>query len=227
MSIQNASRKNMMDGQVLTNHIIDARIIEALSLTPRELFVPKAFEFMAYSDADTPLLVSPEERNVVQRYMLEPMVFARMLQMADIQPTDRVLLIGSGSGYEATILSQLAARVCALECDEVLASRTKAALREMNIRNVDVVLGDLVDGYMPSAPYSVIFINGGMEIDVPEALVDQLVEGGRLVSVMSRAGVGEVTLFTRYHDALSSWVEYNTSPRILPGFESPKEFLFA
>lgn len=213
-----AVRHNMVENQIRPNRITDPRIIEAMEAVPRELFVPKPLRGLAYIDEDLEI--------VPGRYLMEPMVMARLLQAAEIGPGDVVLDIGCATGYGPAILARLAATVVGLESDPALAERATARLAELGADSVAVVTGPLEAGYAEQAPYNVIVIEGAVEA-VPEAITDQLAEGGRLVCVVTgRRAVGKAMVFLRLHGAISRRCEFDAAVPPLPGFQSPPVFEF-
>ena len=151
---------------------------------------------------------------------------ARLLQAAEIGPGDVVLDIGCATGYGPAVLARLAATVVGLESDPALAERATALLAELGADSAAVVTGPLEAGYAAQAPYDVIVIEGAVEA-VPEAITDQLAEGGRLVCVVAgRGGVGKLTVFLRLHGAISRRTEFDAAVPPLPGFQSPPRFEF-
>jgi protein-L-isoaspartate(D-aspartate) O-methyltransferase len=213
-----AARANMVDCQLRTNKVTDLRVLYSFETVPREDFVPEARRSIAYVDED--LEIAPG------RYLIEPMVFARLVQAADIRPDDVVLEIGGGSGYGSAILSHLAATVVALESDRDLAGLAAAAHGGLGIDNVLAVDGALHDGYPKQAPYSVIVINGAVA-EVPAAITDQLADGGRLVCVIrEESGPGRATLMQRSGTVVSSRILFDAGTPLLPGFEHVPGFVF-
>jgi len=213
-----AVRHNMVENQIRPNRVTDPRVIEAMEAVPRELFVPKSLRGLAYIDED--LEVAPG------RYLMEPMVMARLLQAAEIGPDDVVLDIGCATGYGPAVLARLATTVVGLESDPALAERATTLLAELGADSAAVVTGPLEAGYAAQAPYDVIVIEGAVEV-VPEAITDQLAEGGRLVCVVAGRGtVGKLTAFLRLHGAISRRTEFDAAVPPLPGFQSPPRFEF-
>ena len=214
-----AARKNMVDNQVRPNKVTDARVLAAMADVPRERFVPKPLAGSAYVDED--IAVAPG------RYLMEPMVLARLLQAAAIRPGDVVLDIGCATGYSSAVLARLAATVVAVDCDEALAETAIEVLTELDADNAAVVTGDLAAGYAKQAPYDVIVLGGAVEA-VPAAMAGQLVEGGRLVAVVTGGGrVGKASVMLRVHGALSSRVLFDAAVPPLPGFAVDHGFVFA
>lgn len=223
MSIYAEARANMVDNQVRPNKVTDDRVLAAMAAVPRERFVPEKFAGIAYVDED--IAVSPD------RYLMEPMVLARLLQAAAIEPADVVLDIGCATGYSTAVLARLADTVVAVESDAELAETAIALMTELDADNTAVVTGELAQGYAKQAPYDVIVLGGAVE-EVPRALSDQLVEGGRLVAVVTgetggaRKRVGRATLVRRKYGTLSSRVLFDAAVPPLPGFAIQRGFVF-
>ena len=213
-----AARANMVECQVRPNKVTDSRLLAAMASVPRERFVPEGLVGHAYVDDD--IAVAPG------RYLMEPMVLARLLQAAAIEPGDVVLDIGCATGYSTAILARLAATVVALESDEALAETAIELLTGLDADNSAVVVGEHAAGYAAQAPYDVIVLEGAVE-QVPEALGEQLVEGGRLVAVVTGGGrVGKATLMLRVRGALSGRVLFDAAVSPLPGFAVERGFVF-
>ena len=188
-----AARRNMVESQIRTNAVTQEVLLTALAEIPREKFVPEALRGVAYIDEDLPLKKG--------RYLMEPLVLAKLLQLAAITPDDVVLDIGCGTGYSAALLSKLANTVVALESDPELAARATATLSELSIDNVVIVTAPLAGGYAKQATYDVIVFNGSVP-RIPETIARQLADGGRLVAVVGE-GVGQGTLMTRNRGILA------------------------
>ena len=213
-----AARTNMVDCQLRTNKVRDARLIRAFETLPRELFVPAAQKSIAYIDEDLPIAPG--------RFLIEPMVLARLLQAAEIAPDDLVLEIGGGCGYATAILAQLGATVVSLESDKDLAAAAAEAHTQLGIDNVVMVEGPLNEGYDKQAPYNVIVINGAVN-EIPEAATDQLADGGRLVTVLREEGKpGQAVLVERHGANVSHRVLFDAATPVLPEFERAPGFVF-
>lgn len=213
-----AARRNMVENQIRPNRVTDPALTEAMEALPRELFVPKQLRGIAYVDEDIDLGAG--------RYLLEPLVLARLLQMAQVRPTDIVLDIGCATGYSSGVIAKLSSAVVALESDPELAARAAALLRELGTDNVAVVTGPLDQGYPAQAPYDVILF-GGAVMDVPQAICKQLADGGRMVAVVyDGAGIGKGTLIRRDGDAFSRVVMFDAGTPLLPGFVREPGFVF-
>lgn len=209
------ARINMVENQIRPNDVTDPRILKAMGDIPRELFLPKTVGSLAYSEER--LEVAPGRR------VMEPRILAKMIQAADIKPTDLVLLVGASSGYAAAIVSKMAAAVVALEEDASLAESAAANFSHLSIDTVAVTTGPLVEGHQAQAPYDVVLVDGGVE-RVPEALTDQLADGGRLIAAVVQGTVGAARLFERVRDSVSSRYLFDATMPLLPGFETPREF---
>ena len=175
------ARFNMVESQIRPNQVMDQRILDTMSAVPRELFVPASMSGIAYIDEDVPVAAG--------RYLLEPMVLARMLQEAAITDRDRVLDVGAATGYSTAVIAALAREVIALETDATLAAQAQSTLATLRIRNVAFISGTLTAGAGAQGPFDVIIVNGGMEV-VPDTLIGQLAEGGRLLGINRRFGPG-------------------------------------
>jgi len=213
-----AARAHMIESQLRPNKVIDARVLDAFGGIRRELFVPDHLRVVAYIDEDLPLGRG--------RYLMEPMVVARLLQAAQIERTDKVLIIGAGTGYEAALAAALARSVIALEEDPELARRARAALVEHFIASVSVVEGPLPQGYRPRAPYDVVLFCGAVA-DVPSEIDTQLAEGGRVLAVVKSAnGIGRATLWARTGGVMARRVLFDAATPLLPGFSPKPAFAF-
>ena len=215
------ARRNMVESQVRPNGITDHRIIDAMAAVAREDFVPEARKGIAYLDED--ILLKSGAAGAA-RYLMEPMAFARMVHLALIKPTDRVLVVGAGTGYGAKIVSMLASSVVALESDAELTAFMKAALSASG--NIKVVEGKLAAGCMADSPYDVILVEGRIAA-VPDSLFNQLRAEGRIVAAIGAADVSKVHILTVNDGNRSSRPAFDASISPLPGFElSTAPFVF-
>ena len=175
-----SARDHMVDGQVRPNKVIDPRIIRAMRSIPRERFVPPHLVSLAYADEDVPL-----DRG---RALMEPMVIARLVQLARVRGGDRVLVVGAGPGYGAALLAACGGQVTALEEDEALLAVARRTLPEF-APGVRLVAGPLAAGLAAGAPWDAIFIEGAVRA-IPAAIALQLNPvGGRLVTVVMPGNV--------------------------------------
>lgn len=216
-------RAKMVDGQVRTTDVTDAALLAAMLSVPREAFVGDGNRELAYIDDDIQIAAAAEGRKA--RYLMEPSPFAKLVQLAAVTPDDFVLDIGTGTGYSAAVLSRLASSVVALESDASLAEAAAATLSELGHDNVAVVQGTLTAGYAAEAPYDVILLGGAVDT-IPEALFDQLKEGGRLVAVEGQGNAGTARLFLKNAGIVTSRSAFNAAIRPLPGFERTPVFEF-
>jgi len=221
------ARLNMVSCQLRPNGIQDARLIHAFETVPMEAFVPSVVQSLVYSDADLPLT-----KDVVPaRWLLAPLTLGKLLQVAHIQPSDKMLIVGCGVGYSLALTAQLAAHVVGVESYEDLARTATTYALEQGLSNVEVVVGALSVGYPRKAPYNVIVIEGAV-YKIPPVLTQQLAAEGRLVTVMKRqAGIlqkefGKGVLITRKGDALVQVDKFDVNCPHLPEFEPIPGFLF-
>jgi protein-L-isoaspartate(D-aspartate) O-methyltransferase len=212
------ARRNMVECQIRTNKVTDQRLIDALAEIPRERFVPKAYRGVAYIDEDVPL--------GGKRFLMEPMVLARLIQSARVRASDSVLDVGCATGYATAILGRLAAGVVGLERDGAMVAQANQLLTELGIDNAAAIEGSLEAGHPKQAPYDVIVLGGAVD-HVPESLTAQLAEGGRLVGVVIDAGgVGRATLVSRIGGVLAQRQVFDAGTHRLPGFERVAGFVF-
>jgi len=213
-----AARHNMIEGQIRTNKVTDPALLDALAALPREQFVPAERRSAAYVDEDV--------RIAGDRYMMEPMVLARLLQVAEPTRTDVALDVGCGTGYATAVLARLTATAIGLESDAGLARSARETLGRLAIGNAVVVEGKLADGYAQRGPYDVILVNGGVT-EFPPALLEQLAEGGRLVGVRRPgSGPGTATLMLKRHGAVAGRALFEASTPYLAGFAPKPRFVF-
>jgi protein-L-isoaspartate(D-aspartate) O-methyltransferase len=218
MTVFDAARTHMIESQIRPNKVTDERVLDAFARIRRELFVPDHMRQVAYIDEDLPLGGG--------RYLMEPMVAARLLQVAKVERTDTALIVGASTGYEAALVSCLARNVVALEEDPELARRARAALVDHGIASVSVVEGPAPQGYRPRVPYDVI-IFGGAVAEVPSEIASQLAEEGRLLAVVKPGnGIGRATLTTRTGGVLARRVIFDAATPLLPGFLPKPAFVF-
>ncbi len=217
------TRKNMIDGQIKPNKVVDVPLLAALAKIPRENFVPRHLRGMAYVDEDIPLGNG--------RTLPEPVVMARMIQALNLQPQDVILDVGCGTGYSAALLSQLATTVVALESDREIAQQAETSLHALNIHNVAIItLAQLNQGYAEQAPYQAILISTSVK-EVPQVILDQLAIGGRLVTVeiaqeAINGRMGQAILITRTAEGYSKRSLFDAALPALPDFDAPEKFTF-
>lgn len=214
----NAARAAMVDNQLRTNKVTDLKVIEGFESIPREAFLPEALRSIAYVDEDLDIGDG--------RYVMEPMVLARLIQAAAPQADEIVLEIGAARGYGTAILAQIAATVVGLDGQEALVSTANETLNAMGIDNAVAVAGEMTKGYAKQAPYDVIVFAGAIA-EVPDAIAAQLADGGRMAAVvLDEGGVGRATLFQRVGGTVSSRRLFDASTPVLAGFEPESGFTF-
>jgi protein-L-isoaspartate(D-aspartate) O-methyltransferase len=215
-----AARRMMVDCQVRTSDVTDQRIIAAMQDLPRERFVPERNASLAYLDLDVAVTAGTPARR-----LLKPMVLAKLVHAAEIGPQDRVLDAACATGYSTALLARLARNVVALEEDVTLARHARENLAAVGAGNAEVVSGPLPDGWQSGAPYDVIFVNGAAEV-VPDRLLRQLAEGGRLVGVVGRAPASKAVLYLASGGQASALPIFDAAAPPLPGFAEPPAFVF-
>lgn len=206
-----ALRQTMVDTQLKTVGVTEPSVLAAFAETPREPFLPAALAGLAHADAAHE--VAPG------RHLLAPLALALLLQRAGVTAGERVLVVGSASGYSAAILARMGAVVTALESDAALVAMAEAA-------GVASVSGPLADGWAANAPYDVVLFEGAIET-VPAAIAAQLAPGGRIAAVLRQAGVGRAyagPVTADGHPAGLPFIEMAAPD--LPGFAKAREFAF-
>ena len=213
------ARMNMIESQIRPNGITDGRIIDAMTAVPRELFVPAEKQSVAYMDEDVYL---GDMGGSTGRSLMEPMAFARLVQLAAIEPGDFVLNIGCASGYSLAVLSHLAQSALAVEQDAGLAELAAETLEKLELSNTVVLNCAHADGCSDQAPFDAIVISGRIPA-VPQNLLDQLKEGGRLVAVVGDAPLAQAQLWTRHGDKMASRNDFDATIPALPGMEVERQ----
>jgi protein-L-isoaspartate(D-aspartate) O-methyltransferase len=212
------TRRNMVNSQLLPNKVTDSSVLEAFSNLPRELFVPSNKKNIAYIDSF--ISISPG------RFLMEPMITARMLQALELKPFDVVLSIGCGTGYSVAILSKIVETVFAVEEDADLISDATKIFLENEIDNVVMIEGSLKEGCEDHAPYDAIFFDGGID-QISENIENQLGDKGRASAlVMNSHMLGSIKVYKKYHDFVSCLDLCEAMTPFLPGFEAKSEFTF-
>ncbi len=202
------ARARMIASQVRPNGITDGRIIQAMASLPRELFVPEARRSIAYVDEDIEIGSG--------RSLMEPMALAKLVQLAEIDPTDHVLHVGCGTGYATALLAALCASVIAIDEDQALVDAASANLARLGIANAKVSKAPHASGWSTAQPYNAILVDGQVPA-VPQALLEQLADGGRLAAVVGDSLVATATLYSRHEGAISSLPAFEASVARLPG----------
>jgi len=210
-----ALRTMMVDTQVRPSDVTKFTIIEAMLSVPREDFVPDTLRGAAYADAAVPLDDG--------RSMLEPRTLAKMLDALDIHRGELVLDLGCGLGYSSAVIARMADFVVAREADEGLASEAESRLGAAGVDNVAVIAGPLAEGDSKHGPYDVIVVEGGVET-VPQLLLDQLKDGGRIAAIFIDGSVGAARIGYRHGGHVDWRLVFNAGAALLPGFEVEQDF---
>ena len=211
-----ATRRTMMvDTQIRPSDVTKFPIISAMLSVPRENFVPRDTREAAYMGDNIDLGGN--------RTVLEPRTFAKMLDALDIQPTDFVLDIGMGHGYSAAVLSQLGEAVVAVEDDQARLDEATEALSEFGADNVIPHLGELVDGAAEHGPYDIILIQGAVE-HVPDMLLNQLKDGGKIACIFAQGALGTVKIGYKLDDRVNWRASFNAGAPVLSGFQRHRAF---
>lgn len=221
MSGFSTARQKMVDGQVRPSDVTDIRILDAMQAVPREAFAPGSQSALAYLDLD----LDVSEGASTKRFLIKPVVTAKMLQAAEIKQGDNVLVVGCATGYAAAIVARLAGQVTATEGDSSLAAKAADVLAGLGLANVTVRTAAAAEGDPANAPYDVILLNGATEI-VPDRLYGQLKEGGRLVGVFATTQPPRATLVTRSHGDFGDRALFDATVPVLPGLERVAAFVF-
>jgi protein-L-isoaspartate(D-aspartate) O-methyltransferase len=205
-----SARINMVKGQILPNDIKNQALIDVLTEIPRHIFIPDERRGVAYIDGS--LLVGEG------RYILPPMVFAKMVEALGIKGDESVLDIACGTGYSSAVLANLCKKVCAIESSADLASKAHQNLNSLGIANVIIISNLLAEGHKESAPYDVILINGAVR-EVPGSLFAQLSENGKIVAILSKAAnAGSIVLFNKTNGKISSVEIFDVNLQLIEDF---------
>ena len=217
MNLEQA-RFNMIEQQIRPWEVLDQGVLSLLALVKREDFVPPAYRALAFFDTEVPL---PEGQA-----MLAPRVEARLLQALHVARHERVLEIGTGSGFMAALLAHKAQQVITMEIRPALAAMATANLRRAGIANATVLEADGTRGLPAQAPFDAILLSGSVAA-VPQALLDQLKTGGRLLAIVGDEPVMCATLFTRVAERqFKREVMFDTVAPRLQGFAESPRFAF-
>ena len=211
-------RKNMVDCQLKPNKIINLNLIDAFLKVPREIFVNKKNINQCYLDVNIDLTKN--------RFLLNPMVSARLIQSLNISKDDTVLTIGSGVGYNSVILSYLCNTVIGIESIKSFYDFSVDVLTKLEINNVVFIKSKIENGYSDQQPYDCIIIEGGVN-HVPIEILNQLSENGRLVAVEIKEGnVGKATMYQRYGKEFIKNYLFDAYIPIFDGFKKNQNFIF-
>ena len=221
MNVEQA-RFNMIEQQIRPWDVLEPSVLGLLARVRREDFVPDAHQALAFVDTQVPLIEGSPQGTC----MLEPRVEARMLQELRLQPSDRVLEVGTGSGFMACLLAGLAGDVTSLEIRAELAVQARENLRQAGVDNARVLHADGSTGHAQGGPFDAIVLSGSVA-EVPAALLQQLKVGGRLLAIVGQEPIMRARLFTRAAEQAFSHVDLfdTVAPRLL-NFPEPSRFKF-
>ena len=218
------ARFNMIEQQIRPWEVLDSQVLALLAVIKREDFVPTAYRSLAFADMEIPL--SSQSQRFPGQCMLSPKIEARILQDLAVQSHEKVLEIGTGSGYMAALLGYRAQRVISLEIDAELAQTARGNLQKAGIFNVEVRIANGAEADLLKTPFDVIALSGSVAA-VPAALLEMLKVGGRLCAITGDEPMMRATLVTRVGDAAwrttQAWD--TVAPRLL-GFAEPSRFSF-
>ncbi|WP_295519803.1 protein-L-isoaspartate O-methyltransferase [Limnohabitans sp. Rim8] len=216
----NQARFNMIEQQIRPWEVLDPQVLALLSTVRREDFVPLANRALAFVDMEIPLGAAPNQ------VMLAPRIQARLLQDLAVQPGDKALDVGTGSGFMAALLAHQAASVLSLEIDAGLAAQAQVNLNKAGVSNVTVRHADGSQGAAAEGPFDVVVLNGSVA-EVPAVLLQQLAVGGRLAAIVGQEPMMRATVITRNSETAWTTTEPwdGNAPR-LSGFVEPSSFKF-
>jgi len=213
------ARFNMIQQQIRPWDVIDSQVLNTMMAISREAFVPDAYRALAYADIEVPM-------NAGQK-MLAPRVVARMLQALDVKDGDKVLEIGTGTGYVTACLSRLGGKVTSIELDEELLQRARNTLQTQGFKDLDLRSGDGLAGPVLGGPFDVIAVTGSLPgDDALEALQEQLADTGRLFAIVGEGPAMHALLLTRTDDSLRREDLFETSLPPLTNAPQPEQFNF-
>ncbi len=199
------ARFNMVEQQIRPWEVLDQRVLDVMMAVPRHHFVAPQHQKVAYSDIAIPLPHGQE--------MMHPKIEGKLLQAVNVRPNEKVLEVGTGSGYLTALLAHLAFQVVSVELYEDLSRQAGERLSALGLDNVSLAVGDAADGWPEAAPYDVIVLTGSVA-HIPQAFLEQLKPGGRLFAVVGEAPVMEAKLVTRLGD--EEWTEESLFETLLP-----------
>lgn len=209
-----AMRRAMVESQLRTTGVNDPRVVAAMAMVPRERFVPADWRALAYMDRPVPL-GHGRELNL-------PEATGALLTAAEIRPSDRVLIVGAATGYTAAVVAEIALQVTALEENEALIGVGRDALAGSG---VELAQGPLNDGWSAGAPYDLIVVDGLIE-QVPDILIEQLADGGRLACALLDRGASRLAIGRKSGSGFGLDLFADCDAVALPGFAKPKTFVF-
>jgi protein-L-isoaspartate(D-aspartate) O-methyltransferase len=216
------ARQKMVDGQVRTSDVTDIRILDAMLALPREDFVPESKRALAYLDLD----LDVTEGGGPKRFLVKPVLTAKLLQAAELRDSDNVLVVGAATGYAAALAAKLVSKVTAIESEASLCAKGGDVLGKLGFDGVVTYrTAEAAAGDPSAAPYDAILLNGATEI-LPQTLCSQLRDGGRLLGVFAMTQPSRAAIVTRSHGDFGHRILFDAAAPILPGLERVPAFVF-
>jgi len=215
MTDYSSRRVMMVDTQVRPSDVTKFPIIAAMLHVPREVYVPAPKREAAYTGQNVDIGHG--------RVLLEPRTLAKLLDAMDIQPDEMVLDLGCGLGYSTAVIARIAEAVVAVEEDAALAAEAQRTLSQQGVDNAAVIAGALTEGAAKHGPYDAIMLQGGVEV-IPDALLAQVKEGGRIGCVFMEAALGVARIGYKIDGRISWRFAFNAAAPVLPGFAAPRGF---
>jgi len=222
MTDSRQQRINMVESQVRPSDVTDRRIQRAMLDVPREAFVPEEMRPLAYMDGAVPV-TDAGPGGAARRALLAPRTFAKLVQLAEIEPDAVVLDVGCATGYSVAVLARLAKAVVGVEADAALAARAAANLRALGVANAIIIEGPLQAGAPAHAPFDAILLEGAVA-DVPQDLIGQLKSGGRLVAIVAEDSFGRAQVWRRSGKISDRSPAFDAGAPPLPGFGRQAQF---
>ena len=221
---EDTARFNMIEQQIRPWNVDDAHTLQALNSVKREAYVAAEFRSLAFVDMEVPLVGEQDALTHPDRCMLAPKIEARFLNDLKVQGHERVLEIGTGSGYMAALLASQGQEVISVEVYAPLVAKARQNLERNEVDNVQVIEADASKD-LPAGNFDVIVISGAVS-EIPAALLEKLNEGGRLIGIVGASPVMRATLVQRKNGALNSTAQWDYKTALLPGFPKPSQFKF-
>jgi protein-L-isoaspartate(D-aspartate) O-methyltransferase len=212
-----SARRTMVDTQLLPSRVEDPRVIQAMQTIPREVFVPRALKGVAYNDEDLDLGDG--------RRLIEPLALGKLIEGAGVRPDDVALVIGCDTGYVAAVLGRLCATVFLLLPPDRPGEPVERLLNELECDNVVVQNGPVAEGLSAQAPFDLILLAGAVS-KVPDRLLAQLADGGRLATVLQDGRAGRVTICHKIGSAIGRTQPFDAWLPELEAFREPAGFVF-
>lgn len=204
------ARTNMVKSQILPNNITNSAFIDVIMEIPRHIFIPENKQGVSYIDSSLPVGDG--------RYILPPMVFAKMIEALNIKGDESVLDIACGTGYSSAVIANLCKKVVAVESSTDLASKAHLNLNKLGVENVIIISNSLARGHEEGAPYNIILINGAVK-EVPAKLFDQLADNGKLITIISKTpNSGSIVIYSKVSGVTSSREVFDVNLSIIEDF---------